>query len=92
MPESAVKRPGRVKQFKIYLLKRMRLFFREKDWRLLIFAGLIAVLVAKVAGYNMFVTMEGTKLGSLAIACVCLWNGVFNSVQVVVRERPIVKR
>ena len=36
--------------------------------------------------------MEGTTKGAFAITCVALWNGLFNSIQVVCRERNIVKR
>ena len=36
--------------------------------------------------------MEGTIYGTFALACACIWNGVFNSIQVVCRERDIVKR
>ena len=36
--------------------------------------------------------MEGTQVGALAFACVCIWNGFFNSIQAVCKERPIIKR
>ena len=90
--ENRDRRPGRVHQMHIYFKKLMRLFIYQKDWRLLIFAAVIAVLVAKVLGTTMFVTMEGTKLGAFAVTCICLWNGVFNSVQVICRERAVIKR
>ena len=31
-------------------------------------------------------------MGAFALVCVCIWNGFFNSIQVVCRERGIVKR
>ena len=37
-------------------------------------------------------TQEGTLYGTFALTCVCIWNGFFNSIQVVCRERSIVKR
>jgi hypothetical protein len=40
----------------------------------------------------MFVTQEGTTMGTFALTCVCVWNGFFNSIQVVCRERDIVKK
>ena len=55
-------------------------------------AALIAGLVALVMKNSLFTTMEGTLLGSFAIACICVWNGFFNSIQNVCRERAIVKR
>lgn len=83
---------GKRRQIQIYFGKFLRIFFAEKQWLMLIMSGLIAIVVAKVVGVNLFVNMEGTLIGSFAIACVCLWNGVFNSIQVVCRERAIIKR
>lgn len=83
---------GRVRQIKIYLGKQFRLFLHEKDWKVLPMAAVIAFMVAYVVGKNMFLNMEGTKIGSLAFVCVCIWNGFFNSIQVVCKERPIIKR
>ena len=77
---------------KIYLGKLLRLFFYEKDWKVLPMAALIAFVVTLVLGPNMFLTMEATSLGSLIMACVCIWNGFFNSVQSVCKERQILKR
>ncbi|MDD2959665.1 MAG: ABC transporter permease [Lachnospiraceae bacterium] len=83
---------GRLGQIKIYLGKLFRIFIYEKDWKVLPMAAVIAVMVAYVVGPNMFVNMEGTRIGSLALVCVCIWNGFFNSIQVVCRERAIIKR
>ena len=41
---------------------------------------------------NLFKTQEGTTTGCFALVCVCIWNGFFNSIQVICRERPIIKR
>ena len=87
-----IRHKGRLKQIPIYLGKLFRMFVYVNDWKLLPMSALIAVLVAKVAAQNMFITMEGTIFGALAIACICVWNGFFNSIQVVCRERDIVKR
>jgi hypothetical protein len=43
-------------------------------------------------GRRMFINMEGTSYAAFAITCVCIWNGVFNSIQVVCKERGIIKR
>lgn len=83
---------GRFGQIKIYLGKLFRMFIYEKDWKVLPMSAVIAFMVAYVAGKNMFINMEGTKTGSLAFVCCCIWNGFFNSIQVVCRERPIIKR
>jgi len=86
------RRAGRTGQIRIYLGKLFRIFIHEKDWKVLPMSALIAFMVAYVVGKNMFINMEGTRIGSLAFVCCCIWNGFFNSIQVVCRERPIIKR
>lgn len=83
---------GQMGQIPIYLGKLFRMFIFVNDWKFLPMAAIIAGLVAKVAATNMFKTQEGTIFGSLALACICIWNGCFNSIQVVCRERDVVKR
>lgn len=87
-----LKHASRGKQVGIFLGKMFRMFIYQRDWKLLPMAAIIAGAVALVAGDNMFKTMEGTMTGALALTCVCLWNGFFNSIQVVCRERSIIKR
>ena len=83
---------GRLFQIRIYLVKFLRMFIYQNDWKVLPMAAAIGVIVAMVTRSNMFVTMEGTLVGSFAITLACVWNGCFNSIQVVCRERGIVKR
>lgn len=83
---------GRLLQIPVYLGKFFRMFLYQDDWKVIPMAAMIAGLVAFVTGKNMFVTMEATLKGSLALTCVCVWNGFFNSIQVICREREIVKR
>ena len=83
---------GRLAQIPIYLGKNFRMFIYQTDWKVLPMSALIAGLIASVVGENMFVTMEGQFQCSLALTCVCIWNGFFNSIQSVCRERPIIKR
>ncbi len=53
-----------------------------------IFIGvIITLLVMSVISKNMFETFEGTKSGMFAIICVCIWIGIFNSIQLVCREK-----
>lgn len=87
-----IRHPGRFSQTMIYLGKLFRMFLFQNDWKVLPMAAIISGLVAMVVGGNLFKTMEGTMTGAFALACVCIWNGFFNSIQVVCRERPIVKR
>ncbi len=79
-------------QIPIYLGKFFRMFIYQDDWKMLPMAALIAGLVSFVIKGTMMQTMEGTMKGSLALSCICIWNGFFNSIQVVCRERAIVKR
>ena len=83
---------GRIAQTFIYFGKFIRMFAYQNDWKVLPISALIAAVVTFVVGGNMFRTQEGTKLGVFALVCVCVWNGLFNSIQVVCREREIVKR
>ena len=83
---------GRFSQIIIYLGKFFRIFIYQNDWKVLPMAAVIAGLVAYVVGANIFKTMEGTLMGSFALACICIWNGFFNSIQVICRERAIIKR
>ena len=83
---------GRLAQIPIYLGKDFRMFIFQNDWKVLPMSALIAALIAIVVGQNMFVTMEGQFQCSLALTCICIWNGFFNSIQSVCRERPIIKR
>ncbi len=83
---------GRVDQIWIYLGKMVRMFIFQNDWKVMPMAAVIAGLVCFVVGSNLFKSMEGTLRGTFALSCVCIWNGFFNSIQVVCRERPIIKR
>ncbi len=83
---------GRLAQIPIFLGKHLRLFFSEGNWKVLPLSAIIAYLVVYVIGKRMFINMEGTAYAAFAITCVCLWNGVFNSVQSVCKERKIIKR
>ena len=76
----------------IYLGKLFRMFLFQNDWKVLPMSAIIAGLVAFVVGGNIFKTMEGTVMGCFALSCVCIWNGFFNSIQSICRERAIVKR
>lgn len=83
---------SRLEQVPIYLGKQFRLLFYEKNWKVLPMSALIAMLVTYVLGKKMFHNMEFTKYGSLAVVCVCIWNGMFNSIQSICKERSIIKR
>ena len=83
---------GRGSQVWIYLGKLLRMFIYQSDWKVLPMAALIAGLVGMVIHRRMFINMEGTLMGAFALVCVCIWNGCFNSIQVICRERDVIKR
>ncbi len=83
---------GRIPQTFIYLGKLFRMFFFQNDWKVLPMSAIIAGLVCFAVGGRLYKTMEGTQMGAFALACVCIWNGFFNSIQSICRERAIVKR
>ena len=87
-----VRHTGRFSQVGIYLGKQFRFFINENDWKVLPMAAVIAGLVAMVIRRRFFVNMEGSLIGAFSLACVAIWNGCFNSIQAVCRERAIVKR
>ncbi len=87
-----IRHTGRISQVGIYLGKQFRFFINENDWKVLPMAAVIAGLVAMVIRKRFFVNMEGSLIGAFALACVAIWNGCFNSIQAVCRERAIIKR
>ena len=91
-PEIKRRYRGRIGQVQIYLGKLLRMFLYQNDWMVLPMAALVAGLVGIVIRWRLFRSMEGTLVSSLAVACVCLWNGCFNSIQVICRERDVIKR
>ena len=82
----------RVDQIGIYFGKLIRMFMYQNDWKVIPMAMLIAAVVSLVVKKDFFVNMEGTLKGALALSCIGIWNGCFNSIQVICRERDIVKR
>ena len=78
-----LKHRGRLSQLFIYLGKFLRMFVYQSDWKVIPMGAIIAGVVTFVVGQNMFVTQEGTLMGVFALVCVCIWNGFFNSIQVI---------
>ena len=87
-----IRHRGRGAQIRIYLGKFFRMFVFQNDWKVLPMSMVIAALVALVFHGTMYRNMENTLLGAFAVSCISIWNGCFNSIQVVCRERGIVKR
>lgn len=82
----------RVKQVKIYVGKHFRLFKNERGWKTLIFAAIISLLIASVLESGMFRYDMDTWTGFFTLVSACIWIGIFNSIQVICKERAIIKR
>lgn len=89
---SRIRHTGRMSQVRIYLGKQLRFFVNQSDWKVLPMAAIIAGLVGMVIRRRFYVSMEGDLVSAFALTCVAIWNGCFNSIQSVCRERAIVKR
>ncbi|MBO6159768.1 MAG: ABC transporter permease [Firmicutes bacterium] len=84
-------RISRLGQARIYFGKCLRLFVNEKQWKNFISALIIVLIISFVTSDEMFRDFRDTKNGAFAIICACIWIGLFNSIQSVCRERPIIK-
>ncbi len=80
-----------LKQTQVYFRKVARISMREKAWKYIIFAVIIAGIVAFVISDNMLETFEGTKSGFFTIASACIWVGIFNSIQSICKEHDIIR-
>lgn len=58
----------------------------------LVFPAIAAVITVWIAGENMFVHFEGTKSACFVVVSAAIWGGLFNSIQVVARERENIRR
>ena len=87
-----IRHKGRGSQIGIYLGKQLRFFINESDWKVLPMSAVIAALVGMVIRNKFFINMEGGLIGAFALTCTSIWNGCFNSIQSVCRERAIIKR
>ena len=87
-----IRHRGRGAQVWIYLGKMLRMFVYQSDWKVLPMAAIIAGLVGMVIRNRLFINMEGTLMGAFAMVMVCIWNGCFNSIQVICLERDVIKR
>lgn len=78
-------------QTNVYFKKIVRIAMKEKAWKFIVFAAIIALIVAAVVGENMFTTFESTKSGFFTIASACIWIGIFNSIQSICKEHEIIR-
>ncbi len=78
-------------QTKVYFNKIRRIAFREKFWKFILFACIIAFLVSIVVGEKMFGHYDDTKSGFFAICSAAIWIGIFNSIQSICKEHEIIR-
>ncbi|MCC8111747.1 MAG: ABC transporter permease [Ruminococcus sp.] len=78
-------------QTKVYFRKHVRIFNNEKGWSFILFGAIISILVCAVVGEKMFETYDDTKSGFFAIICAAIWIGIFNSIQLICKERDILQ-
>ena len=75
----------------VYFRKLKRIARRERYYKFILFALVIAFVVAAVVGGDMFVNYESTKSGFFSITSSAIWIGIFNSIQSVCREHRIIR-
>lgn len=91
-----------MKRRRISPLRELLLLISEGWWVLLgetrnliislLFPVGAAAVTVWIAGEEMFVNFESTKSACFILVCAAIWGGLFNSIQVIVKERDIVKR
>ncbi len=83
-----------MQQWKVLTGQYARIILSDKKNLLvtLLFPVIAAVITVWIAGENMFVNYEGTKSGNFVIVSAAIWGGLFNTIQVVVKERANIKR
>lgn len=79
------------KQTNVYFKKIARISIREKAWKFIVFAAIIALLVGVVVSEDMFLNFERTKSGFFTLASACIWLGIFNSIQSICKEHDIIR-
>lgn len=79
-------------QIGAYFGMRVRAFGYERRFMALIATAIIALIIIFVTGEGFFVDQVETKRGAFTMICACIWNGLFNSIQNVCKERAAIKK
>ena len=82
---------SRSKQIKIYFGKLVREFLLREGWKSMLTAFVIILLLSFTMSENLFSKDTSTRTGMFVLLCACIWNGVFNSIESICRERDIIK-
>ncbi len=72
--------------------KFFRIFVNERNWKTILFAVIVALILSYVLKDSMFITKESTRSGFFVMVSACVWIGIFNSIQEVCKERQVIKR
>ena len=78
-------------QTAVYFRKLGRIAAKERYWKFILFAFVIAFIVAAVVGGEMFKNYESTKSGFFSVTSAAIWIGIFNSIQSICREHEIIR-
>ena len=84
------KRSNAATQTRVYVAKNFRLFMNQKDWKFIIIAAVIAILISTIVGDKMFEDFESTKSGFFALVSAGIWIGIFNSIQRICKEHDTI--
>lgn len=71
------------KKIKILLKSRFYEMVNNRQFKFIILAFLMIVLMSFVLKDEMFKTYPASRSGAFTLICACIWLGIFNSIQVV---------
>ncbi|MDE6312481.1 MAG: ABC transporter permease [Lachnospiraceae bacterium] len=88
------KKISAMKQWQEFTIEYFQIMMGDKKnlFVSLMFPVLAAIIVIWIAGENMFVHYDGTKSGSFVVVSAAIWGGLFNSIQIIVKDRKNIKR
>lgn len=88
------KRISAFAQWKEFTIEYFQIMMGDKKNLIisLLFPVLAVCIVVFIAGSDFFVNYEGTKSGNFVFVSAALWGGLFNSIQVIVKDRKRIKR
>lgn len=79
------------KQTGVYFNKTCRIALKEKAWKYILFSVIISFVVAPIIGDNIYDNYENTRFSLFCIVSVCIWIGLFNSIQSICKEHAIIR-
>lgn len=88
------KRISALKEWCVFTRQSVLILFLDKKNLALSLAFPIAAafITTWIAGENMFVHYDGTKSASFVLVSAAIWGGLFNSIQIIVKERANIRR